>query len=193
MILAILAGLLAVPPLRAALVRAIRAGAVTIAVGPQPELVVAGTPLAGSLAGLAEPLTLAEAEAAFRPALALPSALDRPDEVYLHRGVEYEAVLAFWRDPARPEQIAYALYQIDGSRYASKGASHVDEVSVAGNQGFWLDGPHYFYVDDQTLEPRLFVAGSSLVWWDGPVTYRLEGADTLEEALRIAESLRPIP
>jgi hypothetical protein len=196
-LLLVLAAVLAVPPARATLAGLIRAGAVAILTGPaaapgSSDLAVEGTPLADSLRAIAEPVTLARAAAEFPHPLQRPDTLGRPDEIYLHQGPQFDAVIFFWADEQRPERIAYAFYQIDAVHYASKGVSRLEEANVGGNQGFWLDGPHYFLLPERTLELRLFVAGSVLVWWDGPVTYRLEGADSLEAALAIAESLRPV-
>jgi hypothetical protein len=43
------------------------------------------------------------------------------------------------------------------------------------------------------MEFTRLVDGHVLIWADGDITYRLETNLLLEEAIRIAESLRPIP
>lgn len=69
----------------------------------------------------------------------------------------------------------------------------VDYPTVGGGQGYWLSGaPHLFtYVDAsgrmQTESIRL--AGNVLLWSSGGITYRIEGAATLQEALRMAEAM----
>jgi uncharacterized protein (AIM24 family) len=78
------------------------------------------------------------------------------------------------------------------AQYAYKGSETLEMTEVNGNQAFWLVGPHYFRLRDSSAEEWLFVEGSVLIWWDGDVTYRLEGAESLEKALRIAESLQVV-
>ena len=66
-------------------------------------------------------------------------------------------------------------------------------VSVNGGQGYWLEGePHEFlYTDGRSVSvERLRLAGNVLLWEVGGITYRIEGPRTLDEALRIAYSLR---
>ena len=67
-------------------------------------------------------------------------------------------------------------------------------VTVNGNRGFWISGPpHFFaYVDPsgRTVEDTRRAVGDTLIWADGDVTYRLEALVGMEEAIRLAESLR---
>src|SRR5207249_605229 len=53
--------------------------------------------------------------------------------------------------------------------------------------------PHQFFFRDPagTMQPEtLRLAGNTLLWEDGALTYRLEAQVSLEEAVRIASSLR---
>jgi hypothetical protein len=68
------------------------------------------------------------------------------------------------------------------------------EIDVGGEDGVWIDGTAratYTYIgaDKQrhfeALEPR----GTLLLWQRGRVAFRLEGAPSLDDALRIAGSL----
>ena len=63
-----------------------------------------------------------------------------------------------------------------------------------GRPGVFLSGePHYmFLLDEQgnAVEDSARLAANVLVWDDEGVAYRLEGDFELEEALRLAESLR---
>jgi hypothetical protein len=66
-------------------------------------------------------------------------------------------------------------------------------VEVGAVSGIWLPGPHAVtYVDrdgvEHTASARL--AGPTLIWVAGAVTYRLEGLATPEEARAAALSLR---
>lgn len=191
-LLLLAASLLAVPSVRAAIVDILRAGGITIFVGE--ETTVDETPplLSEQLPAFTAPITLDEAVARF-PDVRLPAALPPPDDVVLHEEPVWDtAVIFLWRDEANPQQIGLSLYQIQVAEYAYKGSETLEMTTVNGNQAFWLVGPHYFRLRDSLAEEWLFVDGSVLLWWDGEVTYRLEGAESLAEALRIAESLQTI-
>ena len=191
-LLLLAASLLAVPAVRAALVQILRAGGITIFVGE--EAAVDGMPplLSEQLPAFTQPITLDEAVARF-PNLALPAELPPPDDVLLHEEPVWDtAVIFLWRDVANPQQIAMSLYQIQVAQYAYKGSEMLEMTEVNGQQAFWLVGPHYFRLRDASAEEWLFVEGSVLICWAGEVTYRLEGAESLEDALRIAESLQTI-
>ncbi len=189
-LLLLAASLLAVPGVRAALVQILQAGGITIFVGE--ETAVDGVPplLSEQLPALTVPITLDEAVARF-PNVQLPTELPPPDDVLLHEEPVWDtAVIFLWRDAADPQQIALSLYQINVPQYAYKGSEMLEMTVLNGNQAFWLVGPHYFRLQDASAEEWLFVDGSVLIWWDGNVTYRLEGAGSLAEARRIAESLQ---
>ena len=56
----------------------------------------------------------------------------------------------------------------------------------------WLPGPHpVTYVDRKGIErtETARLAGPTLIWATGTVTYRLEGLPTLKEARAVALSL----
>lgn len=68
-------------------------------------------------------------------------------------------------------------------------------VTVRGNQGFWIEGaPHIIFYEDETglREERARLAANVLAWEEGGVTHRIETTLGLDDALRLAESLRPI-
>ena len=64
----------------------------------------------------------------------------------------------------------------------------------SGNAAYWLAGqPHQFFYRDSTgnIQPdTLRLAGNTLLWDAGGITYRLEAQVTREEAVRIASSFR---
>jgi hypothetical protein len=191
-LLALAASLLAVPSVRAALVEILRAGGITIFVGEEAAVDEIPPLLSDQLPALTAPITLEEALAQY-PDLQLPTELPPPDDVLLHEEPVWDtAVIFLWRNEADPQQIALSLYQINVAQYAYKGSETLEMTEVNGNQAFWLVGPHYFRLRDSSAEEWLFVEGSVLIWWDGDVTYRLEGAESLEKALRIAESLQVV-
>jgi hypothetical protein len=72
-----------------------------------------------------------------------------------------------------------------------KSASDAQWVEIGSGPGIWLPGPHAVtYIDrdgvERTQTARL--AGPTLIWTDGAVTYRLEGLPSLAEAKAAALS-----
>jgi hypothetical protein len=70
----------------------------------------------------------------------------------------------------------------------------VEEVSVGGSGGLWVEGAdHVVRVvqpEASWLELPVRVKGGVLIWTSGDVTLRLEGDLSKEEALTIAEGIR---
>lgn len=203
LVLLLLAALLAAPPVRATLVSLFRAGAITIFVGaptPTPTPIPAQaaatavpvTPLTARMATIAEPVTLAQAQSRAPAPLQLPAAWELPHEIWLHEQEWATAVISLWYEDDEPPTVAYSLYQIDAGQYAYKGAERLQDTTVNGDLAFWIDGPHYFQLQDGSVRPWLIVEGNVLIWWTEGQTFRLEGAATLAEAIRIAESVAPV-
>ena len=201
------AGLLMVPQVRAAFLRMFNIGAITIfEVEDMDELVGntavlsadKQTPAPVVRAGLADEVTFSEAlEQSSRPLYlpTYPSDLPLPDHLYMY-GSETgwpPALVYLWQDVPPMAEDGMALYQIWAAQFALKGATILEETTVNGQRAFWLDEPHYFMVPNEVWQEWQFIDGNVLIWWheDG-LTFRLEGADSLEEALRIAESLEKV-
>jgi len=70
----------------------------------------------------------------------------------------------------------------------------IQDLMVNGGRGFWLEGaPHQFFYVDAAGNPwpeTLRLAGNTLLWEQGGVTFRLEAQVSREDALRIAASFR---
>ncbi len=68
--------------------------------------------------------------------------------------------------------------------------SVIAETAVNGQWAIWLEWPHQFRLADGRWQEWQFIESNVLIWWarEG-LTFRLEGADSLTEAVRIAESL----
>jgi len=70
----------------------------------------------------------------------------------------------------------------------------LDAVPLGSGVAYYLAGqPHQFFFRDPsgaTQPETLRLAGNTLLWTDGGVTYRLEAQVGLEEAVRIASSFR---
>lgn len=193
LLLLLLLGLLAVPPVRAALLNFFRVGAVTIFVAdPSTPEAAALPPLEATALPQAARVTLAEAQSQARFPLRLPPAYGSPDEIYLQQlpdpGLAGQVVIMVWRDPAQPELVRLRLYQIDATEYGLKHASiqAVRQAVVNGQNAFWVEGGHEFRLPYGVY----LVEQDVLIWAEGDITYRLESALSFAETVRIAQSLR---
>jgi hypothetical protein len=91
------------------------------------------------------------------------------------------------------------LSQLRGAVYdgfvkkVGTGGTRVEEVEVDGERGLFVSGDeHYvmFLGEDFTVQDEpTFLAGTVLLWNDGPLLYRLEGDLTRDEALELAGSI----
>jgi hypothetical protein len=66
----------------------------------------------------------------------------------------------------------------------------VETTDVNGRIAVWTTGPYVLMTQLGWLVEFRLVEGHVLIWADGPLTYRLETDLSLDEAVRIAESLR---
>jgi hypothetical protein len=133
------------------------------------------------------PVSLAEARDSANFELRVP---DDYDAVYLDSGFRGGMVSFVSRD----ERIVVTEFRGLATPYVEKSAgpgTRIRQVDVDGNLGYWLSGRRHVVVfgdeADEIRERR--VAGNVLLWESGPVTYRIEGARTLAEALDIATGL----
>lgn len=223
-IVAVLAlGVLAVPQTRAAVWSlVIRIGAIRVFVDEAPTAIATATPIAvnaspapglsaGStdtatavpLALLAavpgEPIPLADlADFAAFP-LRLPPETGEwgpPDSAVVHRAGSRPMVTLIWNDPQRPSQPILALSQTDIPQLAFKmvGADQMTTVQMRDGEGLWIEGPHTLQLPIDGGSSEVRITGNVLVWSDGMMTYRIEGAITQADAIRLAESLEePAP
>jgi hypothetical protein len=114
-----------------------------------------------------------------------------------------ERVLLADPDDAGAPRVVTLTYRGDAVRFDQfdgavtpaffKTAAAAAWVEIGTGHGIWLPGPHpVTYVDrdggERTETARL--AGPTLIWADGAVTYRLEGLKTLEEARTVALSVK---
>lgn len=77
------------------------------------------------------------------------------------------------------------------TKFAGQG-SKVEEVSVAGSSGVWIEGSHGIALrpGSEPVFVAARLAANTLVWEAGGVTYRLEAAVDRDRALSLAHSLR---
>lgn len=189
--LAVLGATLAIPEARSALFRVLHIGGERIEIVDElPEVDV----VRGLESTLGERVTLEEAQAAsdFR----LRELEDAPDRVYLgERGTVW-----FLYGSPRDVRLLVAqtpLLELNAPGLRKKLAGEgtlVELVRVNGAQGVFLSGePHFLFLVDERgnpveASPRL--AENVLVWAEGGVAYRIEGAFELARALELARELR---
>lgn len=209
----VLAGLWAVPPVRAALLDALRLGAVNIMlIEPTPTTAPASptaasslsttdppppkpTPL-GSVLDLAGETTLAEAQARIDFTIRLPtypSDLGQPDRIFVQQ-FGGPVVILVWLDPDQSDQIRLSLHLLGPNTYAQKMQPElVERTEVNGQPALWTHGPYLLQFQEGSsvaTNPGRLIDGHVLIWLEDDITYRLETDLPLTEAIRVAESLR---
>ena len=190
----LIAGSLAVPPVRAAVQAWLRIGAIEF-VRPAPT---EPAPLPSVLADLAGETTLEQArtQATFPIKLpTYPEELGTPDQVYL-QDLNGQAVICVWLDPRASGKVHLSLHALSSAAWAYKIADEqlVEETTVNGERALWVRGPHLLQFreknGDVAYGTRRLVKGNVLIWQADALTYRLETDLPLQEAVRVAESLR---
>ena len=148
------------------------------------------------------------AKAGFALVIPTDPALGTPDQVYLRATPSSTAVSFVYTEragiPTSPQAgVAAIVTEFSGGTVDQQffgkvidPGTTVEQVTVNGQPGFWIQGtPHFFFyrpsanpgaVEQETLR----LAGNTLIWEAGGLTYRLEANIAKEEALRIAESVR---
>lgn len=175
------------PAVRAAVYDLLRIGGVEIHENhPPPSTPSVDQPLPGE-----RDVSLAEARRLADFPLRLPEELGEPVNVRVIDGGRVVS-MAFGSPHGEVR-----VDQFDGglSPMFSKFTSGADvrHVTVSGLPAVWLDRPHVVIYDDPdgTLrEESARLAGSTLIWEQDGVTYRVEGQLTETQAIGIAESMR---
>jgi hypothetical protein len=121
---------------------------------------------------------------------AYPESLGDPDLVFV-QSVSGPLAVLVWLDPDDPARAELALHVLGPETFAGKDAARLIEVTrVDGREALWLVGAHSLLLRTGETAYRTLVTGNVLLWTEGSFTYRLETDRTLEDAVRIAESLR---
>jgi hypothetical protein len=196
LVIALLGALLAVPQTRAAIAALLHIGSVTIVPTAPTSGANEPTPLP-SILDLAGRTTLDDAQhrMPFHIRLpAYPADLGAPQYVFA-QDMDGKAVVLVWVDPQHPDHVRMALNELSSDAYVYKLAPQlVQETQVHGRRALWTTGPYLLQIgsvsDQRNALRRLVTASHTLIWTEGDVTYRLECDVSLEEAVRIAESLR---
>ena len=188
--LLVLTGLLAVSPgLRAAVFEllGIRGATVEVHESVSPP---SGPSFAGQ-ALLGDQVTPEQAESELGFGLSLPAGLGQGEGVFLLReGASTIATVAYRDGELILSQFAGRLEQETIGKAVT--VEQADRVRVGDAPGIWVEGAHSVFVRDPSgviVESRALLGGNTLLWTLDGVTFRLEGAATLDEALRIARSV----
>jgi hypothetical protein len=196
-----LAATLAAPASRQAVARWLGIGSVTVTyTGEVPAA-------AGRTYDLGTPVSLAQAAGHAGAAgwrLAAPSAAGDPARAFV--GLPAGAVNLVWApSDERPEiadsGIGLLLTAMPGTTDAggmskqATGGTTVQLVRVGDQAAYWIEGePHEVVITDRNgdfVYDSSRLAGNTLIWTDGAVTYRLESALDRDEAIDLASTLRP--
>lgn len=212
-VLTLCSSLMLIPPARAAILEFIQIGVVRI-FGPQstppapveevPSTMVPLTATPGPtlpaliplLEDIVGEMTLEEARQAVNFPILLPSypaELGQPDRVFVQDADGNMAIL-IWLDPERPARVMMSLHIIPAGSWAVDKIepTTIREASVNGRRAIWTVGPYALRLHTGDIDFKRMVDGHVLIWQQGNVTYRLETELSLEEAVKIAESLEPI-
>ena len=145
--------------------------------------------------GLGKRVTMATAERELGT-VATVRALGEPDAIYYDETLPRRVTLVYVARanlPAGKAGVGALLDEFEGDTplvYAQKlvGANvPIAHVKVDGADGYFIGAGHALQLPDE-LRPRL--AGNTMVWQRGGVTYRLETALGLRRTLALARSVR---
>lgn len=157
----------------------------------------------GATLGLGTIVSLADGERVAGIDALLPpdSDIGAPDAVF----VAHQRLALVWKastalPEAAPGGVGLVLNEFRGDLsdgYFQKVIGedvHLTPVSVGGSPGYWMSGPpHFFmYVDPSgnIVDDSHRSVGDTLIWTSGELTFRLESALSMDDAIRLAESLR---
>jgi len=152
-------------------------------------------------------VTMSEAleELTFRPFVPELEELGEPDYVYVIVPPAGGSLSLVWKDrpdfPAGADGLGVVVTQfvadIDSQtagKLLSEGVAQV-VVELGNGIALWVEGGrHYFFYTDaegNPIEGSVRLVGDALIWEQDGLTLRIEGAGSLDEALRIAKSLQP--
>jgi len=214
-ILVLCSSLMLIPPARAAILEFIQIGVVRIfpqPVTPTVEVIRTATPqvhvpvtatasstptsLIPILNRMAGKTTLADAQQKVDFPILLPDypvGLGQPDYVYL-QDANGALVVLVWLDHQHPDQVLLSLYIISNESWVIKKTDPtvINETRVGGERAIWTTGPYPIIFSNGDIQYDRLINGHVLIWAGSDVTYRLETDISMEEAVKIAESLKPI-
>lgn len=133
-----------------------------------------------------------------------PAALDQPDALYLHvlENGDVLGLMTWQPDHALPQAAETGLgallmqfeppddiYMMIKTVGTSTGS--ITEITVNGEPAWWIEGASNLTIfGEESVEYRS--TANVLLWQQGGVGFRLESAQTKEEAIAVAESMGPV-
>lgn len=207
--------LMAVPTARAAILEFIQIGVVRILGGgstPEPtvlpEVSPTAAPITATPAPTSQPLipileslsgemSLEQAQRVVRHPILLPAyppELGAPDRVFV-QDADGQMTVLVWLDPLQPGEVLMSLHFLPAGSWAITKfePTLIRETSVHDAGAVWTVGPYPLQLSGGGIDVVRLVDGHVLIWTEGGITYRLETDLSMEAAVRIAESLEPIP
>ena len=205
-IIFLFAGVIFVPPVRAAVLEFIQIGIVRIfpapamTESPTMEMPVTATPpsTSPSLIPLLEQvggettMETAQKKIGFPiPLPTLPSDLGPPDRVFLQDAGGWMLVMV-WLDPQQPDRVRMSLHMIQEGSWTIKKfqPAVIEETTVNNLYAIWTGGGYPLIMKNADIQFTRLINGNVLIWEENKITYRLETDLGLDEAIRIAESLQ---
>jgi hypothetical protein len=202
--------LMAIPPVRAAVFEFIQIGIVRIfprteGHTPTPEIKMPLTPTSIATSSALIPLleeimgevTLQEARALVEypiPLPTYPADLNEPDRIFVQE-VDSHMTILVWMDDQVPGKVKLSLHIIPPNSWVIKKVDPtvIEFTNVNGQRAIWAKGPYPLLLHNREIDFVRLIEGNVLIWTEGDLTYRLETDLSLEEAIRIAESLQAPP
>ncbi len=215
-IVVLLVSLMLIPPARAAILEFIEIGIVRIfppstespikspqPATPQSLAPVTSTPYLESsrllldLSRLAGETTFANAQQRVPYSILLPTypaSLGEPDHTFV-QDADGEMTILVWLDRNDSQKVLMSLHFIPSESWAIKKLQPltVEVTEVNGHSAAWTTGPYFLLLSNRSSDLTRMIDGHVLIWEQGNITFRLETALSIEEAIRVAESLEPMP
>jgi hypothetical protein len=213
-ILILFSSLMLIPPARAAIIEFIQIGVVRIfrteptpVIPPNEEIPATMTPVTATPVPTSQPLipllerlagdvTLEEAQQILNYPILLPSYpsdLGPPDRVFV-QDADGDMTILVWVDPQQPDEVLMSMHFLPPGSWAIKKIDPmlIQETTVNGRRAIWAIGPYPVIFSNRNIDFIRLIDGHVLIWDDGVMTYRLETDLSLEEAIKVAESLEPV-
>lgn len=207
-VLITLISLMAIPPVRAAVFEFIQIGIVRIFPEehtPTPEIKTPLTPASTATSSALIPLleeilgevTLQEARELVGypiPLPTYPADLGEPDRIFVQE-VDSHMTILVWLDDQDPGKVKLSLHIIPPNSWVIKKVDPtvIEFTNVNGQRAIWATGPYPLLLHNREIDFVRLIEGNVLIWTEGNLTYRLETDLSLEEAIKIAESLQAPP
>jgi hypothetical protein len=121
---------------------------------------------------------------------AYPSSLGQPSAVFAQE-LGDQTVMLVWVDPAQPRKVTLALHILGPNAFVEKVEPRkLQDTRVNGQPALWANGEYLLRTHSGDMDIRRLITGNVLIWREGDITYRLETDLPVEEAVKIAASLR---